>query len=199
MPSREYEAPRLDDVILDAAEDCFSLVGVRRTTVDDIARSAGVARVTVYRRIGNRDALVLQVLTRITERHLARLRPRLLAQPNLGSALVLLVRATVRAARRDDLRLLFASEERGAIGAPIPGALGPLSARFGDTVTALERHFPGQLADDLDAGDAGEWLLRTILTIATIEAAPPRTQVETDAWVLRFALPGLIAPHVLAR
>lgn len=190
---------QLDDVILDAAEDCFALVGVRRTTVDDIATAAGISRVTVYRRIGNRDELVLQVLVRITERHLARLLPRLLAQPDLESALVLLVRATVQAARRDDLRLLFASEERGAIGAPIPGALGPLSARFGETVTVLELHFPGRFTAELESVAVGEWLLRIILTLATVEADPPRSQAETDRWVRRFALAGLLSPSALAR
>lgn len=189
--------PRLDDVILDAAEDCFALVGVRRTTVDDIASAAGVSRVTVYRRVGNRDELVLQVLVRITERHLARLRPRLLAQRDLAAALVLLVRATVRAARQDDLRLLFASEERGAIGAPIPGALGPLSARFGETVAVLHQRFPGRLDDSLDVTDMGEWLLRVVLSLATMESEPPRSQAETDRWVRRFALPGLLVPGTL--
>jgi len=188
----------LDEVILDAAEDCFSMVGVRRTTVDDIAAAAGVTRVTVYRRIGNRDRLVLQVLVRITERHLARLRPRLVAQRDLAAALTLLVRATVRAARRDDLRLLFASEEQGAIGAPIPGAIGPLAARFGAVVTMLAERFPGQLAAGVTPGDAGEWLLRVVISLATLEADPPRSETSTTRWLRRFLVPGLVIP-ALAR
>lgn len=182
----------LDEVILDAAEDCFAMVGVRRTTIDDVATAAGVTRVTVYRRIGNRDCLVLQVLIRITERHLTRLRPRLLAQRDLAAALGLLVRATVRAARTDDLRLLFASEERGATGAPIPGAVGPLSQRFGDVVALLSERFPGELAGSVEAIDVGEWLLRVVLSLATIESDPVRSEAETDRWVHRFVMPGLV-------
>ena len=117
-----------DELILDAAEDCFMTVGVRGTTMDAIAAAAGVSRITVYRRVGNRDQIVLAVLLRIVDRYLARLQPRLLAQRSLADALTLLIRSTVRAARRDDLSLLFASEERGATGAPIAGAMPPLAA-----------------------------------------------------------------------
>lgn len=48
--------------ILDAAQQVFSEIGVRRATVGDIARKAGVDRVTVYRRIGAKDDLVNAVV-----------------------------------------------------------------------------------------------------------------------------------------
>lgn len=50
--------------ILDAARDQFSAIGVRHSTMDDVARRAGVARITVYRRFPTRDALVEQVTLR---------------------------------------------------------------------------------------------------------------------------------------
>lgn len=186
--------PRTDDVILDAAEDCFSLVGVRGTTIEDIAAAAGVSRITVYRRIGNRDRVVLSVLLRIVDRYLARLRPRLLAQPDLASAVVLLIRSTVSAARRDDLSLLFASEERGATGAPIPGAMPPLAERFGAAIAVAAERLPGELAAEVTSLEAGEWVLRVIVSLATTEPAAARSSSESDLLVRRFVLPGLLAP-----
>ena len=186
------EEPTTDEVILDAAEDCFSLVGVRRTTIEDIAAAAGVSRITVYRRIGNRDKVVLTVLVRITRRYLQGIRPRLLAQATLTDALVLLVRSTVRAARRDDLSLLFASEDRGATGAPLPGAMAPLAESFGETIALVAERLPGRLADGVDPVDAGEWVLRVIVSLATTESARPRSQSQTDAWVRRLVIPGLV-------
>lgn len=185
--------PRTDDIILDAAEDCFSLVGVRGTTIEDIAAAAGVSRITVYRRIGNRDQVVLLVLLRIVDRFLARLRPRLLAQPDLASAIVLLIRSTVTAARRDDLSLLFASEERGATGAPIPGAMPPLAERFGAAIAAAADRLHGDLAADVAPLEAGEWVLRVIVSLATTEPARERSSSESDRLVRRLVLPGLLA------
>lgn len=184
--------PGTADVILDAAEDCFVTVGVRGTTVEDIAAAAGVSRITVYRRIGNRDQIVLSVLLRIVDRYLIRLRPRLLAQPTLADAVVVLIRSTVRAARRDDLSLLFASEERGATGAPIPGAMAPLATRFGDMIAVVASQLAGRLRPGVSAIDAGEWVLRVIVSLATTEPAHHRTPAETDAWVRRIVLPGLV-------
>ncbi len=48
--------PRED--ILKAAESCFEYFGFRKTTVDDIAKSAGISRTTVYRFFKDRDALL---------------------------------------------------------------------------------------------------------------------------------------------
>lgn len=50
--------------ILDAAVVQFEQVGVKKTTIEDIARRAGVDRVTVYRRVGSRDDVVSAVFTR---------------------------------------------------------------------------------------------------------------------------------------
>ncbi|MFD6856269.1 TetR/AcrR family transcriptional regulator [Rhodococcus sp. NPDC060090] len=54
--------------ILDAAEAQFSEVGVKLTTINDIARRAGVGRVTIYRRIGGRDEIAHAVTTRSSAR-----------------------------------------------------------------------------------------------------------------------------------
>ncbi|MEU4316182.1 TetR/AcrR family transcriptional regulator [Nocardia sp. NPDC024068] len=50
--------------ILDAALIRFSEFGVKKTTIEDIARQAGVDRVTVYRRVGSRDDVVQAVVSR---------------------------------------------------------------------------------------------------------------------------------------
>jgi AcrR family transcriptional regulator len=54
--SRPESEPR--DDILKAAESCFEYFGFRKTTVDDIAKSAGISRTTVYRFFKDRDALL---------------------------------------------------------------------------------------------------------------------------------------------
>ncbi|WEB39380.1 TetR/AcrR family transcriptional regulator [Streptomyces yunnanensis] len=69
LPARALErAPgdggALTERVLDAAREQFMTFGLRRSTVDDVAKRAGVSRVTVYRRVGNKDELVQRVLLR---------------------------------------------------------------------------------------------------------------------------------------
>jgi len=53
-----------DDTVLDAARDCVLAVGVRRTTLTDIARRAGVSRMTLYRRWPDVRTIVADLMTR---------------------------------------------------------------------------------------------------------------------------------------
>jgi AcrR family transcriptional regulator len=50
--------------VLDAALRQFELVGIAKSSVEDIAKRAKVARVTVYRRFHGKDALVEAVILR---------------------------------------------------------------------------------------------------------------------------------------
>src|SRR5580698_7955990 len=53
-----------DQVILDAAYDLVLAIGMRRLTMADIARQAGVSRATLYRRWPNVAAVVAELMTR---------------------------------------------------------------------------------------------------------------------------------------
>ncbi|KAA2263000.1 TetR/AcrR family transcriptional regulator [Solihabitans fulvus] len=56
---------RVDDAaLLDATRACVLAVGVRRTTLTDVARRAGVSRMTLYRRVPDVRSLVTALMTR---------------------------------------------------------------------------------------------------------------------------------------
>ncbi|MFF1926524.1 TetR/AcrR family transcriptional regulator [Streptomyces sp. NPDC058221] len=59
--------------ILDAALEQFTLLGLRRSSVDDVAKRAGVSRVTVFRRFQTKDKLVEATLLRELGRFFERL------------------------------------------------------------------------------------------------------------------------------
>jgi AcrR family transcriptional regulator len=59
-----HRADETENAILDAATECVLAFGVRRTSLSDVARRAGVSRPTVYRRWPDRQALVADVMTR---------------------------------------------------------------------------------------------------------------------------------------
>ncbi|MFF2083638.1 TetR/AcrR family transcriptional regulator [Nocardia sp. NPDC058176] len=64
-------ADSVEERIIDAALVQFERVGVRKTTIEDIARAADVDRATVYRRIGSRDDVVNAAFEREVRRLLA--------------------------------------------------------------------------------------------------------------------------------
>ncbi|PRW61969.1 TetR/AcrR family transcriptional regulator [Actinopolyspora mortivallis] len=55
---------RNDAAILDAARECVLAIGLRRATLTEVARRAGVSRPTVYRRWPDMRALTADLLTR---------------------------------------------------------------------------------------------------------------------------------------
>ncbi|MBF6331549.1 TetR/AcrR family transcriptional regulator [Nocardia transvalensis] len=58
------EMSATDQAILDAARACVAEFGVRRTTLTEVARRAGVSRPTVYRRWSDTGALIAELLVR---------------------------------------------------------------------------------------------------------------------------------------
>src|SRR3954469_4931255 len=64
--------PTTDRVVSGALAQ-FEDFGIRKTTMEDVARRAGVARVTVYRRFANKERLVEAVLLGEAQRFFAEL------------------------------------------------------------------------------------------------------------------------------
>jgi AcrR family transcriptional regulator len=61
-------APEARERILEAAYDLFSRNGIRAVGIDAIIEQSGVARMTLYRHFGSKDALVLAFLERREQR-----------------------------------------------------------------------------------------------------------------------------------
>ncbi|HET9500223.1 MAG TPA: TetR/AcrR family transcriptional regulator [Marmoricola sp.] len=64
MSSLRHKAVSAEDAYLDAARDAILAVGWSRTTLTDIARRAGVSRMSIYRRWPDMGALVADLMTR---------------------------------------------------------------------------------------------------------------------------------------
>jgi AcrR family transcriptional regulator len=99
--------------ILDATLEQFLLVGLRRTTIDDVARRAGVGRVTIYRRIGQKHQLVEAVIVREVRRVVAEVATAIASLPDPPQRVVEAFVTALRAMRGHPLlrRLLETEPE----------------------------------------------------------------------------------------
>jgi len=73
--------------ILDGAYECFTRHGVRKTTMDDIARAAGMSRPAVYQYVRNKEDAFRRLAARIFDDALARAREAAVADGTLAQRL----------------------------------------------------------------------------------------------------------------
>ncbi|MDI2127232.1 TetR/AcrR family transcriptional regulator [Yinghuangia seranimata] len=140
--------------ILDAARDQFSTFGVRRSTVEDVARRARVGRVTVYRRFDTKNALVEAVLIREARRFLAVFDAEVAALPTMEERIVAGFVVALRDARTSLIGRLLELEPETALpflttrGGPILGVLRDyLAASFVRAPDATALRGPGDPAE----------------------------------------------------
>jgi TetR/AcrR family transcriptional regulator, repressor for uid operon len=57
--------------LLDAAYELFCRLGIQRTSMEEVARRAGLSRITLYRKFDTKDALVEQLIVREFRRYFA--------------------------------------------------------------------------------------------------------------------------------
>ena len=86
-----------DDLLLDAAMECVLAVGVRRTTLSDVARTAGVSRMTLYRRFPDVRGMLSSLITREFGKILAAANEAAREEPTARGQLVVASVHTIRA------------------------------------------------------------------------------------------------------
>jgi TetR/AcrR family transcriptional regulator, repressor for uid operon len=132
--------------ILDAAYELFCQISIPRTTMEDVARRSGVARVTVYRRFANKSALVDHVVRREIRRYFDQFLVDIEQAETTADRVVLGFVSSLRALRRNTLI--------GGLMAADPNALVPTTIGDGGRTLATVRAFvAGQLRREQDAGN----------------------------------------------
>jgi AcrR family transcriptional regulator len=132
--------------ILDAAYEVFCRIGIQRSTMEDVARRAGVSRITVYRRFATKGALVDQTVRREIRRYFDQFLVDIQHAETAADRVVLGFVSSLRAIRRNPLI--------GGLMAADPDALVPSTIGDGGRTLATVRAFvAGQLRSEQDAGN----------------------------------------------
>src|SRR4051794_32547423 len=159
-PARE-----LPESVLAATRATVLAVGVRRTTLTDVARRAGVSRMTLYRLVPDVSTLILEVMTREFAALLASAEQR---ASRRRSARARLVATTVDVARRLPDEPLF----RRVLDVDPELLLPYLTDRIGSTQRLAVTHVRRMLADGVADGSVRRADLDVLATTLVLATAP---------------------------
>ncbi len=192
--SEDTKSKPVRERLLDAAEGCLAQFGPQKTSMEDVARAAGMSRATVYRYFENRDALLLGVASRQASALATEAIGYLGKYSTISDWVVEGLLFTLRELpRRPVFASLVTSLDSHSSGNLLLGSsgliqigvqvLGPIFAN------AKEQ---GLLRDDVDPEMLIEWLLRVLWTYLN---AP--SQVATDEDGMRTLFRMMLIPAVL--
>lgn len=181
--------------VLDAASEEFSLVGIRRTTMEDVARRAGVSRVTVYRHVANKEALVELVLRREFQRYAIRYLADMQEADSAVDRIVHGYLDTLQAIRRNPLLSKLLAVELDQLVASMAGSAEHVLSLARMFVAHLLRaeQAAGEIADHIDADVVADLMVRLAVSYVLIpsEVVDLDDDEETLAMVRAFLLPML--------
>lgn len=179
--------------IVDAALRCIARWGLHKTTVDEVAREAGVSRATLYRHFpGGRDAVVRAVVETETARLFSDLGAAMGEARDLEE---LLVAAIVGAARRLSSHSALTYLLEHEPGAVLPHlAFGGLD-RLLDAAGSFAAPFLGRWLGPDDAARAGEWAARIVLSYLSCprEGLDLTDRADVRGLVATYVVPGIQA------
>jgi AcrR family transcriptional regulator len=170
---------RTTDAILDAARESVARFGIRRTTLSDIARLAGVSRMTVYRRYPDLPAVIRDLMTR----EFGSLMDEIDASvdgPDGRARLVARAHAAVRALREHPLLRKLLETEPELLLPYLLGRLGQTQRHVLDLVSRDVAE--GQADGSIRPGDPRTLAFSVLLTTQSfLFSAGTSEEVEEDA------------------
>lgn len=183
------------DQILEAANQCFSQLGIQRTSVQDVARMANVSRGTVYRYFEDRGVLIDAAIEfgaqKFYEQVAAAMAEKTTLAEKVGAmaethATILLDHRTRNRLMADDAELMRHMISDGDTAVRRSTAFLLPYVR-----EAQER---GEVGSNVDVTAASEWLARIIYSFSTVNQAQTFDMSKPDTvrrYVEKFAINGL--------
>lgn len=135
--------------LLDAAFEQFCITGIGGSSVEEIAKRAGMARITVYRKFDSKDALVDAVIMREFQDYLNQFKEQMAGAHTAADRVVAGFVTSLQTLGRNRLIRSLLETEPAMVPAFVGGGQGKTMAAVRDFVT-------GQLAREQQAGTISE-------------------------------------------
>lgn len=182
--------------ILAAAEVCFSHFGFQKTSMEDIAREAGVSRRSVYRHFPDKALLFSAVRETRARIYLDEIIARTAKVDGLSAQIEEVWRLTTRFLQDDPINAANHPVDPDSLARAVTTEGRELLSMAMDVIVPLieEARSTGEVRSDLNVRRAAEWIARMVFSLA---ATPSVTfdrdnPDETTAFIREFLVPGLL-------
>lgn len=189
------DTPTNAERIFRAAEECFARYGFQKTSMEDIAREAGLSRRSVYRHFPDKAALFSEVAAEHARVFLVEITRRTAELDGLSAQIEEVARLTNRFMREDPISAALLRTDPDSLARMVSTEAGGMLAMAMDAIVPLieaarER---GEVRHDLDTMRSAEWITRMVFSLTatpsvTFDIGEPE---EKAAFIREFLLPGL--------
>lgn len=177
--------------ILSAAESCFEYYGFRKTTVDDIAKAAGISRTTVYRWFADRDALLMALIKDHGDELMAATRRHVSQFSAFEDILVEGMLFQIEYGRQDLFWKLLVSPEYMDITSRLilssEAALDVTRPLWEPLIEEGQRR--GDVRPDLDPHEGCRWIVCVNVIVFSRTDVVPEGSDDLRTWIRQFVLP----------
>jgi AcrR family transcriptional regulator len=179
--------------LLDAAEQCFERFGLRRTTIDDVARTAKVSRSTVYRYFDGRGDLIVAAYLRESQAVNDKVRALMRQPGTFPDRVVEAMLRSVDAIRTGKYLPLMLSSEGALLASKAITASTAFYEGARDTMGPFfeQAKADGEVRPELELDDFIEWTLRLIFSFAMFDSPAPRNRAGLRHLIGTFLVPSL--------
>lgn len=181
--------------ILEAAEECFARYGFQKTSMEDIAREAGLSRRSVYRHFPDKSALFNEVATGRTRIFLDEILRSTARLTGLSAQIEEVARLTRHFIHEDPISAALLRVDPDSLARVVSTEARPLLSMAMEAIVPLieAARDSGEVREDLSVPRASEWIARMVFSLA----ATPSVNFDIDdptqtaAFIREFLLPGL--------
>jgi len=183
------------EALLDAASECFSRYGFQKTSMEDIAREAGMSRRSLYRRFPDKVTLLREVNGRRARAFLDDVKRSTLAIAGLSAQIEEVVRLTNRFVHEDPLTAAMHRADPDALARAVTTGARELLEMAMEAIIPLivGARDTGEIRSTIDVRRAAEWMTRVVFSLVATPSVTfdQEDAAETSAFIREFLLPGL--------
>jgi AcrR family transcriptional regulator len=190
------DAEDAKELLKQAAERCVERYGIEKTTMEDVAREAGVSRPSVYRYFQDRDDLLLAVMADRSRALVGRAHRFIRRQQNFADGLVEGLIYIADHGRRDPFTRRLVASDGAEYGQRLLHAHNAAAEFAGEFWAPLfdDAEAEGVLNPSLDRDAGYLWLALTGLTLMSLLDGKPESTERARKLVRGFVVPAFLAP-----